>query len=47
MQGLKRLDRYLLSQLMALFGFFALVLVFSMVLMHPVCLVLSTLGGGW
>ena len=27
MQGLKRLDRYLLSQLLALFGFFALVLV--------------------
>ena len=29
------------------FLFFALVLAFTMVLMHPVCLVLSTLGGGW
>ena len=29
------------------FLFFALVLAYSMVLMHPVCLVLSTLGGGW
>lgn len=29
------------------FAYFALVIACAMLLMHPVCLVLSTLGGGW
>ena len=29
------------------FSYFALVIACAMLLMHPVCLVLSTLGGGW
>ena len=29
------------------FAYFALVIICTMFFMHPVCLVLSTLGGGW